>query len=159
GFDAGLVARYTDTHLRETDDDFSTFPSFPAARQTHSDTVEYYDRATIHAVSPDGLLEQTLGAAFTRKRTSTREPDSPLSIAIGQRVKFDWQGAVKLSRDHSLVLGAEHQREQIRNPVAPGSDAVPLSAGNNTDSGYLELQSQLAGSLYSALNARYDRND
>src|ERR1700724_838706 len=35
-FDVGLVARYTNTHLRVTGDDFSTFPSFPAAQQTRS---------------------------------------------------------------------------------------------------------------------------
>jgi vitamin B12 transporter len=159
GFDIGLVARYTDTHLRVTDDDFSTFPSFPAARQTRSNTAEYYARATGHLVSFGGVLDQTLGAAFTRKRTSTLEPDFPESLAIGERVKIDWQGALKLSEENSLVLGAEHARDEISNPVTAGSDNLPLSAGNNTDAGYLELQSQFGRSLYSAINARYDRND
>jgi vitamin B12 transporter len=158
-FDVGLVARYTNTHLRVTDDDFSTFPSFPAAEQTHSNTTEYYARATGHLVALEGALDQTLGVALTRKRTSIMEPASPESLAIGQRVKIDWQGALKLSQAHSLVLGAEHERDQISSPVTPGSFNPPLSQGNNTDAGYVELQSRFVAGLYSALNARYDRND
>jgi vitamin B12 transporter len=150
-FDVGLVARYTNTHLRVTGDDFSTFPSFPAAQQTRSSTSEYYGRATAHLVSFEGFLDQTLGVAYTRKRTSTLEPDSPQEgLATGERTKIDWQGALKFTPAHTLVLGAEHARDEI---------SEPLSADNRIDSGYAELQSQLIGNLYSAINARYDNND
>ncbi|MFL6600075.1 MAG: TonB-dependent receptor plug domain-containing protein [Steroidobacteraceae bacterium] len=150
-FDVGLVARYTDTHLRVTGDDFSTFPSFPAAQQTRSSTTEYYGRATAHLVSFAGFLDQTLGIAYTRKRTSTVEPESPEEgLATGERTKIDWQGALNFTQAHTLVLGAEHARDEI---------TEPLSASNQIDSGYAELQSQLLRGLYSAINARYDRND
>jgi vitamin B12 transporter len=150
-FDVGLVARYTNTHLRVTGDDFSTFPSFPAAQQTRSSTSEYYSRATAHLVSLEGFLDQTLGVAYTRKRTSTLEPGSPQEgLATGARTKVDWQGALKFTRAHTLVLGAEHARDEI---------SEPISAANQIDSGYVELQSRLVGSLYSAINARYDKND
>jgi vitamin B12 transporter len=147
-FDVGFVARYTDTHLRVTGDDFSTFPSFPAAQQTRSSTSEYYGRASAHLVSFEGFLDQTLGVAYTRKRTSTLEPQE--TLATGERTKIDWQGALKFTQAHTLVLGAEHARDAI---------GEPISASNQIDSGYAELQSQLIGSLYSAINARYDRND
>jgi vitamin B12 transporter len=150
GLDVGLVARYTGAQLRVTDDDFSTFPSFPAAQQTHSSTAEYYARATGHLVSFGGLLDQTLGFAYTRKRTSILEPDSPETLATGERTKVDWQGALHLAPEHSLLLGAEHSRDRITDP---------LSASNNIDSGYVELQSQFSRTLYTAVNARYDRND
>jgi vitamin B12 transporter len=150
-FDVGLVARYTNTHLRVTGDDFSTFPTFPAAQQTRSSTSEYYSRATAHLVSFDGFLDQTLGVAYTRKRTSTLEPASPQEgLATGERTKIDWQGALKFTQAHTLVLGAEHARDEI---------SEPISAGNQIDSGYAELQSQLIAGLYSAINARYDKND
>jgi vitamin B12 transporter len=147
-FDVGFVARYTNTHLRVTGDDFSTFPSFPAAQQTRSSTSEYYGRATAHLVTFGGFLDQTLGVAYTRKRTSTLEPQE--TLATGERTKIDWQGALRFTQAHTLVLGAEHARDAI---------SEPLSASNQIDSGYAELQSQLIGSLYSAINARYDRND
>jgi vitamin B12 transporter len=150
-FDVGLVARYTNSHLRVTGDDFSTFPTFPAAQQTRTSTSEYYSRATAHLVSFDGFLDQTLGVAYTRKRTSTLEPASPQEgLATGERIKIDWQGALKLTQAHTLVLGAEHARDAI---------SEPISAANQIDSGYAELQSQLIEGLYSAINARYDRND
>lgn len=148
--DLGLVARYTDTHLRETDDDFSTYPSFPAAEQTRINTTEYYTRATAHLGVLNGLLEQTLGLALTIKRTSTLEPDFPESLATGKRFKADWQGVVHVSQSQTLLLGAEHARDQI---------SEPISKDNIIDSGYVELQSRVTDNLYSALNARYDSND
>jgi vitamin B12 transporter len=150
-FDVGLVARYTNSHLRVTGDDFSTFPTFPAAQQTRTSTSEYYSRATAHLVSFDGFFDQTLGVAYTRKRTSTLEPASPQEgLATGERIKIDWQGALRLTQAHMLVLGAEHARDEI---------SEPISAANQIDSGYAELQSQLIEGLYSAINARYDQND
>lgn len=146
----GLVARYTNTHLRETGDDFSTFPSFPAASQTHSNTTEYYTRATGHLSLFDGALQQTLGVAYSRKRSSILEPDSPESLATGDRVKADWQGIITLSPAEQVVLGVEHARDHI---------SEPISASNTIDSGYAELQSKLAECLNTSVNARYDRND
>jgi vitamin B12 transporter len=149
-FDVGLVARYTNADLRVTGQDFSTFPSFPAAQQTRTGTNEYYARATGHLVSSDGFLDQTAGLAYTRKRSSTLEPDFPEGLATGERTKIDWQGALRFSRAQTLVLGAEHARDDI---------SQPISAANKIDSGYAELQSQFSGGLYSTVNARYDQND
>lgn len=146
--DLGFVARYTDTHLRSTSDDFSSFPSFPAAAQSRFMTTEYYTRATAHLLLFDGFLEQTLGFAYTRKRTSDLEPASPEILNTGSRSKLDWQGALKFSPVETLVLGAEHARDAIGNSLA----------ANKIDSGYAELQSQWFAGLFSALNVRYDKN-
>jgi vitamin B12 transporter len=147
--DLGLVARYTDTHLRSTSDDFSSFPSFPAAAQSRFMTTEYYTRATAHLLLFDGFLEQTLGFAYTRKRTSDLEPASPQILNTGSRGKLDWQGALQFSPAQTLVLGAEHARDAIGDSLA---------AADKIDSGYAELQSQWFAGLFSALNARYDKN-
>lgn len=149
-FDVSLVGRYTDAHLRETGDDFSTFPSFPAAQQTPINTAEYYGRASAHLVLFDGFLDQTLGVAYTHKRTLTLEPAFPAGLATGKRIKIDWQGALKFSPAHTLVVGAEHARDQI---------SEPISAANNIESGYAELQSRFSDSFFSAINTRYDTND
>jgi len=147
--DLGLVARYTDSHLRLTGDDFSTFPSFPAAQQSAANTNEYYGRAFAHLVAFDGLLDQTLGVAYTRKRSANYDPQGPLTLNTGERTKIDWRGTVKLAETESLVLGAEHQRDDI---------SQPLSAAIHVNAGYGELNSQLGENFFSALNLRYDNN-
>lgn len=149
-FDVGLVARYTDGHLRDTGDDFSTFPSFPAAQQTRINTSEYYARATGHLVLLDGFFDQVVGVAYTRKRTSTADPVFGESLATGERTKIDWQGTLRFSQAQTLVLGAEHARDEINEPI---------SASNNIESGYVELLSQFSESVFSAMNVRYDSND
>ena len=148
-FDVGLVARYTDSHLRLTGDDFSTFPSHPAAQQSANNTVEEYGRAAVHALLLAGLLDQTLGFAYTRNRFSAFTPDSPTEVYVGERRKADWQGALNFSTAEVVVLGAEYERDTI---------AQPLSAAINISSGYAELQSHLTPNFFNALNVRYDSN-
>ena len=146
----GLVARYTNTHLHYTGEDYSTFPALPAAQQSASDTDEYYGRATAHLVALDGGLTQTLGVAFTRNRTATLQPQIPESLNTGERVKLDWQGVIRVSSAHSVLLGLEDARDEI---------SAPISASMRIASAYVELQSQLGEHWFSALNARYDDND
>ena len=154
--DLGLVARYTNTHLRYTGEDFSNFPlDIPAAQQSQSNTDEYYARATAHLSALDAALDQTLGVAVMRNQTATLQPQPPQpqlaeTLNTGERLKVDWQGAVTLSAAHTLLLGLEHARDAI---------TQPLSAGIKIDSGYAELQSQLGDHWFSAVNARYDHND
>ena len=149
-FDLGLVARYTSTHLHYTGEDFSTFPALPAAQQSESNTDEYYGRATARLALLEGALNQTLGVAFMRNQTATLQPQTPETLNTGERVKVDWQGAVRLSGAETLLLGLEDARDEI---------SQPLSASTRIDSGYAELQSQLGEHWFSALNARYDDND
>jgi vitamin B12 transporter len=148
--DLGLVARYTNTHLRYTGEDFSTFPALPAAQQSASNTDQYYGRASAHLVSLDGHLNQTLGVAYTRNQTTTLQPQTPESPNTGKRLKVDWQGAIRVSSAHSVLLGLEDARDEI---------SAPISASTRIASAYVELQSQLGEHWFSALNARYDDND
>lgn len=148
GLSLSLAARYTDIHLRVTGDD-DVIVGFPDPLQTLSDTTAYYARAAAHLVSAGGLLEQTLGVAYTRETTDNLVPESPESVDQGVRTKEDWQGVLKLSGSQTLVLGAQHEQDAI---------SQPLTASLDIDSGFIELQSQLAPNLYTAVNARYDDN-
>lgn len=149
--DFGLVTRYANTRLRDTGDDFSDFPNpgFPAREQSASNTSELYTRAFGHLVVLDGFLDQTLGVAYTRKRTASYQPQSPVSLATGDRTKIDYRGKLQFSETETVVVGAEHFREGI---------SQPLSADTLTNAGYAELQSQFAHNFFSAINARYDHN-
>jgi vitamin B12 transporter len=150
-FDLGLVARYTDTHLRLTGENENNFPfDFPDSAQSANDTRQYYARATGHLVSFEGALEQTLGVAFSDIKSYETSPELPESDFFGERVKFDWQGNVRIAADELLVLGAEHQRDEM---------TVPISAGTTIDSGYAELQSSFGDAFFDTLSVRYDEND
>ncbi len=150
-FDLGLVARYTDTHLRLTGENEDNFPAdFPDSAQSTNNTLQTYARASAHLRSFEGALEQTLGAAYSNVRSSDLAPEFPRSDLFGERVKFDWQGIITLAADEKLVLGAEHQRDEI---------TAPISASTNIDSGYTELQSSFGDRLFDTLSVRYDEND
>ena len=151
-FDLGLVARYTDSHLRLTGDDPFTFPSTPEAQQSASNTHQFYTRATAHLLTFEGTLEQTLGVAYSRVDSSDFTPptDGPPTYFSGERLKVDWQGNIKLAPTQTLVLGAEHERDEIRSPVV--NDL-------SIDSGYAELQSGFGDTFFDTLSVRYDAND
>ena len=151
-FDVALVARYTDLHLNTTGEDFEFVPpyaGYPAPQQTTSATDEYAARLSAHLVSFDGVLEQTLGFAYTHDRTDVVQPQTPAALNTGERRKADWQGDVHLGTSATLVLGAEYERDEIDEPLA---------ASLHIGSGYAELQSQLGEHFFSALNVRYDDN-
>jgi vitamin B12 transporter len=148
--DFGLAARYTDSHLHFTGDNFDNFPSTPDTSQSESTTRQYYTRATAHLVNFDGVLQQTLGAAYNNTKSRDFSPDGPPTDNFGARSKFDWQGILAFSGDEELVLGAEHQRDSI---------TVPISASTMINSGYAELQSSFFERLYDTLALRYDDNE
>ncbi|MEE3624935.1 TonB-dependent receptor [Nitrospirillum sp. BR 11752] len=148
--DLGLVGRYTKTDLRFTGDDFSTSPSHPAALQSQNDTLQYYTRGTAHVSLLDGRLNQTLGVAYGSVKTSAHTPDSDDTYYVGDRVKVDWQADYAVSAQHTLVVGAEHQRDAIHQPVA---------ADTTLDGGYAELQSTLFENFHDTVSVRYDGND
>ena len=149
-FDLGLVARYTDSHLRITGDNFATFPATPDTSQSDNNTTQYYTRATGHLLLLDGALEQTVGAAYSNVKSSQYSPDNPAAYLYGEREKYDWQGILKVAATQQLVLGAEHQRDEITQPI---------SAATNVNSGYAELQSSFGGRLFDTISVRYDDND
>ena len=150
-FDVGLAARYTDSHLRLTAENEDNFPlDFPDSAQSANDTRQYYTRATAHLVSAGGAFEQTLGLAYSNVKSFETGPDSPESDFFGARVKVDWQGNISLAADEKLVLGAEHELDEM---------TVPLSANTTISSGYAELESNFNDAFFNTLSLRYDDND
>jgi vitamin B12 transporter len=148
-FDLGFVGRYTNSQLNFTGDNYNFYPSVPDATQSVSSVVEYFTRATAHLVLFNGFFEQTLGFAYTSSSSNDLSPDSGPSPYAGDRVKVDWQGNLKFSDSEILVIGAEHEHDEIR---------VPLSASTDIDSGYAELQSTLIPDLFNSVALRYDSN-
>jgi vitamin B12 transporter len=146
------VARYTSTHLRFTSDDFADFFPliFPDSSQSEDDARQIYTRATIHSVAFGGAFEQTLGVAYSNLKSSDLSPDDPRADNAGNRVKLDWQGNIRLTAGEKLIIGAEHQRDEI---------SLPISASTKIESGYAELQSAIGSSFFNTASIRYDDND
>jgi vitamin B12 transporter len=154
-FDVGLVARYVDTSLRFTGQDFSVFPSVPAAAQSRSATRQLFTRGTAHLLLFDGRFEQTLGLGYTDYRRRDQSPDTgfgqpPPTLGNGDRFKADWQGNITLAPGQILTLGAEHQVDAIRNS--------PISAQTTNDAGFIQLQSSVDERFFNTLSLRYDSN-
>jgi vitamin B12 transporter len=151
GLDVGLVARYTTTHLRFTSDNFDLYPLiYPDTSQSEDDARQMYTRATIHAVTFGGAFEQTLGVAYSNLKSSDSSPDDPRADNAGDRVKADWQGSIRVAADEKLIIGAEHQHDEI---------SLPVSADTNIESGYAELQSGVGSSFFNTASIRFDDND
>ena len=163
-FDLGLVARYTDIHLKTTGEDYLSVPpgcgvgssappcdfvGYPAAQQTTAATDEYFTRLTAHWKSFDGAFDQIFGLAYAHLRTDTVEPGASSALNSGDRRQADWQGNVRLAPTETLVVGAQYERDAI---------VEPIGADQSIRSGYGELQSQIGAHWFSALNVRYDDN-
>jgi vitamin B12 transporter len=151
-FDVGLVARYTDSHVRFTGDNFNDFPlpPFPDATQSSGDVRQIYTRLFAHNVAFDGLLDHTFGVAYSNLKSTGFSPDNGPSENAGNRIKADWQGTIRLSDQQHLILGAEHQKDSI---------SQPISADINISSGYAELQSGFGENFFDTVAVRYDDND
>ena len=150
-FDLGFVGRYTNTHLRNTGENEDNYPDdFPDYTQGRNSSLQYYTRGSAHLSLFGGQFEQTVGVAYGSTKSTDASPDFPTEYFDGDRVKIDWQGVVKIVKGETLILGAEHQRDEISQPV---------SASASIESGYAELESNLFKDFNNTISIRYDSND
>ncbi len=158
-FDLGLVGHYTNNLGKITGDafDFTTFMSFPSPTQTRIETLQYETRGTAHLILWDGRLDQTLGLAYGHSIQAVQDPDNGDSRQIGDRIKLDWQGNVRVIDGQTVVLGAETVRDALHPGLSFGFPS-PLSRGITTNAGYAELQSDFGMGLYNSASVRYDDN-
>jgi vitamin B12 transporter len=149
--DVTAVARYIDTTLFLTGDNFNFFPSIPDAVRSREDTQQLFTRASAHLALFEGRFDQALGVGYTRDRTSDSGPEVTPSLNRGDRVKVDWQGNIKLATAEVLTAGAEHERDAIQ--------ASPISASTTTNAGFAQLQSGIGNRFFNTVSVRYDNND
>ena len=153
-FSLGFVLRYTDAHLRSTGEDYSRFPhNFPEAAQTDQKTRQVFARGEARLTLFHGALQNLVGVGFTDYRTRIQSPDDGFGLPAatvdnGDRLKFDWQGTVKLSATQTLLLGAETRNDRLINS--------PINAADRTTAGFAEWQATPLAHLSLAASARYD---
>jgi vitamin B12 transporter len=149
--DVTVVARYVDTTLLFTSQDYNVFPTIPDATRSEEDMQQLYTRASAHLALFDGRFDETLGVGYTHDHTSDYGPEVSSSFERGDRLKVDWQGNVTLAANEILVLGAEHQRDAI--------EQSPISAQTTTNAGFAQLQSSFGNRFFDTVSVRYDDND
>jgi vitamin B12 transporter len=155
-FGIDLVGRYTDSTLFFTGEDFSFFPSVPAASQSEQNARQLFARAEAHLALFDNAFKNRIGVNYTNYRTTIQAPDTgfglpPENINHGDRIKFDWQGNIELGKGHALILGVEDQEDRLLDS--------PISAANDNIAGFAELQSEIVPGLFAAASVRHDDND
>jgi vitamin B12 transporter len=155
-FALNFVARYTDATLRFTGDDFSVFPSVPAAAQSIQNVRQFYTRGEAVWTLFDGRFKNYFGINYTDTWNLERDPatafgPTPPTTNAGNRDKFDWRGVAAILPGQTLVMGLEQETERLRTDVT--------SAENSNAAGYVELQSKYWDRFFLVSNIRYDDND
>ena len=149
--DVAVVARYVDSTLLFTNDNFDVFPSVPDATRSEENVQQLFTRASAHLGLLQGLFDQTIGVGYSHDHTSDYGPEVTPSYNRGDRLKIDWQGNITLATHELLVVGAEHQRDAI--------EQSPISAQMTTNAGFAQLQSSFGSRFFDTVSVRYDDND
>jgi vitamin B12 transporter len=151
-----VAARYVESTLFFTGDDFSVFPSVPAAKQSEQDAQQLFARGQAHFSLFNGAFRNNAGVGYTYYRTEIQAPNlgfglPPPNLNRGDRIKFDWQGNIALAEHHTLLLGVEDQGDRLLES--------PISAEIGNVAGFGELQSEIIHDLFAAASVRYDANE
>jgi vitamin B12 transporter len=155
-FHLSAVARYTESTLFFTGEDFSFFPSVPAADQSEQNARQLFTRGEAELTLFHGGFKNRFGIGYTNYRTTIQAPDTgfglpPENINHGDHLKFDWQGNIELAKGHVLVLGVEDYKDRLIDS--------PISAENSNAAGFVELQSEILPRLFTSASVRYDNNE
>ncbi len=155
-FGIGGVVRYTNSDLFFTGNDFSVFPSVPAAAQSEQSADQIFARGEAHLSLFNGTFKNSAGLAYTYYDTETQEPDTgfgvpPPNINRGDRLKFNWLGTIALAKNYTLLLGVEDQNDRLIDS--------PISAENGNAAGFGELQAEIFDNLFATGSVRYDSNE
>ena len=155
-FSLDFVGRYTESTLFFTGEDFSFFPSVPAATRSEQNARQFFTRGEARLSLFGGAFQNRFGVGYTNYETTIQAPDTgfglpPKNINHGDRLKFNWQGNITLGKGHDLILGLEDQTDRLIDS--------PISVENGNSAGFIELQSEMLPNLFVAASGRYDDNE
>lgn len=84
-----------------------------------STSDELYTRAFSHSRVLDGMVEQTLGVAYSRNDRQYHDqtdPANPFAISsdyLGEKIKVDSQTVFRFHKDHTVTLGMENETDRL----------------------------------------------
>jgi vitamin B12 transporter len=120
--------------------------------------------------SPDRTLSNRIAYQYTYTDTRDYDPDAQANYGspstetfygIGQNEREEYQGTWQVRPRYQLVFGAQHERSTIDTDSPAYDDTGPAPTRNyaSIDSGYAQLQGEVASGLTLTGGERYDRHD
>jgi len=131
-----------------------------------NDQILGYAGLTLH--SPDRTVTNRIAYQYTYTNTRNYDPDAPANYGspttetfygIGTNQREEYQGTWELTPKLQAVFGAQHERSTI-DTLSPEFPPVqpPLVDAATIDSGYAQLQAQVAAGLTLTAGERYDHH-
>ena len=147
------VGRYTTSNLHFTGDDFSVFPSVPAATPSLEAVQQYFSRGEVVNALFGGRLVNTLGLNYSDTNNLNAKPGSDDTYNRGRRLRLDDRAVAALLPGQTLVFGADEQTDSLR-------QNEPLTNARTRDvGGFVELQSNFADRAFLTSNVRHDDDE
>ncbi|WP_309090092.1 TonB-dependent receptor domain-containing protein [Phenylobacterium sp.] len=143
------VARFADSRLKFVSDE--GFPSAPAAERSVQDAQGLTARAEARFDALPGRLSLRAGAGATDYETRITSPGGFASWNKGDRLKGDLRADLTLPAGHSLILGAEAERERLTDQ--------PTTYENDNRAVFAEAQTRPGAPVSLTASARLDDND
>ena len=154
--------RYVDAKLNYSNDDFSGFPSAPFASRSDYGNKAFYGRAEAVLSTLNDRFIHTFGVNYTDNKRTNQDPNgTPEQRYNGSQTTVNWRGDIKLTPDHTVLLGAERSTERADGRTTGVFSGLPLmfSGSTGNTAGYVELQSRFFERFFIAANARVDDDD
>jgi vitamin B12 transporter len=168
-----FIGRYTDARLGFTGEDYVNF-AVPSPEALQSKQVNHNAFTRGEGVwSPLSWLKNVFGVSYTNQYTWGFNPNadgfapfppvSPPVTTIGERTKFDWRSEATVAPGQVIVLGLEHQKDELRtdqtSDFTPGFVQTTTTAKTGNKAAFAELQSDFQKRLFLVANIRVDDNE
>jgi vitamin B12 transporter len=147
-----LTARYIDSVLKYTGDDFTAFPTiFPNSTQSKQEEKQLFTRGAVRVNMFDGRLKNEFGVGYSQAHTDFQDPTQGPSSFDGDRTKFDWRGHIAVAPGNTLVLGLEDETENLNDS--------PIDADLENRAAYATYQWDFDERLSVTASGRRDDNE
>ncbi len=148
------VGRYIDGQLLFTGD--TGFPSRPSSFRSSQNYRQAFTRGEVVWDPLGGQFVNRFGVSYSNQDRSNRRPnafgilDVPTEN-LGERIKYDWRGDLKLTQSQTLVMGLQYETERF--------DTSNRTVSNGNRGAFVELQSNWTDRFFTTANIRYDDDD
>ena len=148
------VGRYIDGQLLFTGD--SGFPSLPNSFRNSQNYRQAFTRGEVVWDPLGGQFVNRFGVSYSNQDRSDRRPNAAGILGLptenlGERIKYDWRGDLKLTQSQTLMMGLQYENERF--------DTPNKTVSNGNKGAFLELQSNWTDRFFTVANTRYDSDD